>query len=101
MAIKPKSILDTAVGIGKAAVSAGVDLAGRVRGGGRDSDVVRPTPAATEPVRAAGTKTGGAAPGSTRTARAKSGGTKSTPKRRTSASPSSVGAAKPGEAGGP
>jgi hypothetical protein len=118
MAITPKGIIDSAVGFGRAAVSAGVGLAGRLRGG--DRAPATPTPSATTPETAetggatpATAKTGRATPGTaktgratpraTKTARAKASGTKTTPKRapRPSGSPKTVGASKPGEAGGP
>jgi hypothetical protein len=100
MAITPRKIIDSAVGIGRSAVSAGAGLVGRLRRSEKPSAPPAAETSVAAGTRAAGTKTGRATPGKTRTARAKSSGAKTTPKRRTSGSPSTVGAAKPGEPGG-
>jgi hypothetical protein len=92
MAITAKGIIDSAVGIGRSAVSAGTGLIGRLRGGEHAESAPPTGPPATA-------KTGQATPTATATAQAKASGAKTTPKR-TSGSPDTVGAPKPGEAGG-
>src|SRR5215218_2233542 len=76
MAIKPKQIIETAVELGRGAVTRGTELAGRLRSDERDP---RPTTPATPAAEST--------PGTAR-------------RRAPSGSPSTVGAAKPGEAQG-
>jgi hypothetical protein len=83
MAIKPKQLLDTALGVGKAVVTRGVDLAEkRLRGDERK-------PQAAAPPSTPGTPAAKATPSTT------------TRTSRTTGAPSTVGAAKPGKPRGP
>jgi hypothetical protein len=114
MAITPRKIIGTAVGIGRTAVSTGVRFVGGLRGGkdtgppetpGTPAYEAEPGATASPEARVTGSRTGRTTPGPTRTARAKASGAKrrtsgDAPKRRTSGSPDSVGAPKPGEPGG-
>jgi hypothetical protein len=86
MAITPRKIIDSAVGIGRTAASAGAGVVRRLRGtratGAPGDPEVESPDAATAPERVPKGRTSGAG------------------ERRTSGSPATVGAPKPGEPGG-